>query len=351
MLTNTFNHCPTTRYQGSKRRLMPWLFDIFSNLEFDSCLDIFGGTASVSYLLKTMGKSVTFNDYLTSNSITAKAIIQNNSVRLCPEDFNPLFERNDHPDIVTEVFSGIFFTDEENLQIDNLIYRIDFDRKTNLTGFKKDMALHSLFQSLLMKRPFNLFHRANLYIRTNDVKRSFGNKKTWDTPIKELMERIRLETNRAIFNNGKNHRVYNLDALEVEGGFDLVYIDPPYYAQDKRSPQDYYKYYHFLEGLSNYNSWKSKIDYNRKNRPILKEDVGFNKGSFIDDLTTLLSVHRESIIVMSYKSPGYPSIEKLKNIMEDTHKNPIVYSKKHSYSLNKNNGHYLENLIVAHPKC
>ena len=115
MSTNTFNHCPTTRYQGSKRRLMPWLFDVFSTLEFDSCLDLFGGTASVSYLLKTMEKSVTFNDYLTSNSITAKAIIQNNSVRLCPEDFNPLFERNDHPDIVTEVFSGIFFTDKENL--------------------------------------------------------------------------------------------------------------------------------------------------------------------------------------------------------------------------------------------
>ena len=131
-----------------------------------------------------MGKSVTFNDYLTSSSITAKAAIQNNSVCLYPEDFNPLFERNNHPGIVTEVFSGIFFTDEENLQIDNLIYRINFDRKTNLTGFKKDMALHSLFQSLLMKRPFNLFHRANLYIRTNDVKRSFGNKKTWDTQLK-----------------------------------------------------------------------------------------------------------------------------------------------------------------------
>jgi adenine-specific DNA methylase len=89
---------------------MPWLFDVFSTLEFDSCLDLFGGTASVSYLLKTMGKGVTFNDYLTSNSITAKAIIQNNSVRLYSEDFNPLFERNNHPGIVTEVlfFQGFF---------------------------------------------------------------------------------------------------------------------------------------------------------------------------------------------------------------------------------------------------
>lgn len=351
MLTNTFNHCPNTRYQGSKRRLMPWLLDIFSKLEFDSCLDIFGGTASVSYLLKTMGKSITFNDYLTSNSITSRAIIQNNSVRLYPGDVNPLFERNNPPDIVSEVFSGVFFTDEENLQIDNLIYNINFNKKISLTGFKKDMALHSLFQSLLMKRPFNLFHRANLYLRTNDVKRNFGNKKTWDTPIKELMERTRLEINRAIFDNGKKHQVFNLDALEVERGFDLVYIDPPYYAKDKHSPPDYYGYYHFLEGLSNYNSWKSKIDYSRKHRPILKKEASFERVSFIDDLTTLLSTHQESIIVMSYKSPGFPSIEKLKNILEETHKNPYIYSKKHTYSLNKNNGHYLENVIVASPKC
>lgn len=330
---------------------MPWLFDIFSNLEFDSCLDIFGGTASVSYLLKTMGKSVTVNDYLTSNSITSRAIIQNNSVRLYPRDVTPLFDINNPPNIVSEVFSEVFFTDEENLQIDNLIYNINFNKKTSLAGFKKDIALHSLFQSLLMKRPFNLFHRANLNLRTNDVKRNFGNKKTWETPIKELMERTRLEINSAIFNNGKKHQVFNLDALEVERGFDLVYIDPPYYAKDKHSPPDYHGYYHFLEGLSDYNSWKSKIDYNRKHRPILKKEASFERVSFIDDLTNLLSTHKESIIVLSYKSPGYPSIEDLKNIIKETHKNPFIYSKEHTYSLNKNNGHYLENLIVARPKC
>lgn len=345
-----YNDFPTTRYQGSKRRLLPWLFEIFSTLEFNICLDLFGGTASVSYLLKTMGKSVTFNDYLNSNSITARAIIQNNSVRLYLRDFNSLFEGDNHPGVVTEVFSGIFFTEDENLQIDNLIYRIKFNEKTKLTGFKRDIAMHSLFQALLMKRPFNLFHRANLYLRTNDVKRSFGNKKTWDTSVEELMERTRLETNRAIFNNGKNHQIFNLDALKVKKGFDLVYLDPPYYTQNKRSSPDYYKFYHFLEGLSNYKSWKSKINYDRKSRPILKEDASFKRESFIEDLATLLSLHQESIVVMSYKTPGYPSVKKLRDIMKETHKKTCIFSKEYSYSLNKNNGRYLENLIVAYPK-
>lgn len=345
-----YNNVPTTRYQGSKRKLLPWLFDVFSTLEFDSCLDLFGGTASVSYLLKKMGKRVTFNDYLISNSITARAVVQNNSVHLYPPDLNLLFEENDNPGIVTEVFSGIFFTDDENLQIDNILKNLYFLNKKKLIGFKKDITLHSLFQALLMKRPFNLFHRANLYLRTNNVRRSFGNKKTWDTPINELMERIRLETNRSIFNNGKKHQVFNLDALKVGNGFDLVYLDPPYHNIDNHYSQDYYEFYHFLEGLSNYNSWKSIIDYTRKHRPILKNEVSFQREGFTENLTELLSVHKESIIVMSYKSPGYPSIKELTKIMRDTHKKPKIYSKEHRYSLNKNNGHYLENLIVAKPK-
>ena len=47
---------PSTRYQGSKRKITPWLWDCFRELDFSSALDVFGGTGSVSFLLKKMGK-------------------------------------------------------------------------------------------------------------------------------------------------------------------------------------------------------------------------------------------------------------------------------------------------------
>ena len=54
---------PDTRYMGSKRKLLPALHNIFNELNFDSALDAFSGTASVGYLLKMMGKKVHSNDY------------------------------------------------------------------------------------------------------------------------------------------------------------------------------------------------------------------------------------------------------------------------------------------------
>ena len=60
MIDNRIKSAPSTRYQGSKRRILPWLCKNIKDLEFDTVLDGFGGTGSVSYLFKLMGKQVTF---------------------------------------------------------------------------------------------------------------------------------------------------------------------------------------------------------------------------------------------------------------------------------------------------
>ena len=52
---------PSTRYQGSKLKLLPFIGSHLSDLEFESALDAFGGTGSVSYMLKARGKAVTYN--------------------------------------------------------------------------------------------------------------------------------------------------------------------------------------------------------------------------------------------------------------------------------------------------
>ena len=76
----------------------------------------------------------------------------------------------------------------------------------------------------------------------------------------------------------------------------------------------------------------------------------FKKSTFMEDMKILFSTHKESILVVSYKSPGITSINDLELALKETHKTPYTHSTEHTYSLNKNNGHYLENLIVAYPK-
>lgn len=65
--------------------------------------------------------------------------------------------------------------------------------------FEYAIAFFALSQSCIIKRPYNLFYRKNLYMRTSNVKRSFGNKKTWDTPFVDWFLKFVKEANHSIF--------------------------------------------------------------------------------------------------------------------------------------------------------
>ena len=81
-----------------------------------------------------------------------------------------------------------------------------------------------------------MFHRNNLYLRTSEVSRSFGNKTTWDTPFEIFFRRFSEEINDLIFSNGRQNYAINEDAFGMDNhDYDLVYIDPPYFSKN-RSP-------------------------------------------------------------------------------------------------------------------
>ncbi|WP_460593989.1 DNA adenine methylase [Geomonas sp. Red276] len=71
---------PQLRFMGSKFRLLPWIHDIVSRLEFDSVVDAFSGSGCVSYLFKTMGKEIISNDFLAFTHQLALATIENPGV-------------------------------------------------------------------------------------------------------------------------------------------------------------------------------------------------------------------------------------------------------------------------------
>ena len=217
---------PSTRYQGSKAKLVQWIWEHISDLDFTTCLDAFGGTGVVSYRLKQAGKQVTYNDLLRFNYYFGLALVENDEVRLNSEDVNWILQRHsdiEYPSFVRDNFADIYFTDEENAWIDQTITNI----RQITDQYKFALAFFALCQACIIKRPYNLFHRKNLYIRLAEVERSFGNKTTWDRPFDEWFCSFVEEANQAVFSNSQTNRAINLDAVAISGGYDLVYIDTP----------------------------------------------------------------------------------------------------------------------------
>ena len=342
---------PTTRYQGSKRKILPWIYDCIKDLEFNTVLDAFGGSGMVSYLFKKMGKSITYNDILKFNRIIGDSIISNNQTILTDADVTfILTNRYKSKSVIAHNFSSIYYLNDENIWLDNVIYNIE--NLTNLYNgyeliFKKAIAYNALFQSCIIKRPYNLFHRKNLEMRTRDVKRNFGNKTTWETPFQDHFKRFVLEINKSVYNSNQPCNSTNLDVLVLDNvDYDLVYLDSPYVKKgSSNESSDYLRCYHFLEGIANYDDWEKLIDNNTLNKQIKKDSVPnyFTHKDALKTFEKLVEKFQNSIIVISYKYGGTPSIEELNELLKKYKQNVRIHDKHYKYALNKQNGNAVLN--------
>ena len=52
VIPKEIGNIPSTRYQGSKRKILPWIYDCIKDVEFNTVLDAFGGSGMVSCLFK-----------------------------------------------------------------------------------------------------------------------------------------------------------------------------------------------------------------------------------------------------------------------------------------------------------
>jgi adenine-specific DNA-methyltransferase len=318
---------PSTRFQGSKRRHLGWLGGILGALEFDSAADLMSGTSSVAYALKAAGKQVQANDVLHAGHLTAVALIENGATRLGDRELDALVAPSTAADagFISEAYDGVFYLPEENAFLDAAVKRIG----AFTSGHQRALAMHALFQACLMKRPFNLFHRHNLHLRTADVARSFGNKRTWDRPFGELVRGAAAELNAAVFDNGRANSATRKDVFLVSPDVDLVYLDPPYLRASGTSFR-YGDAYHFLEGLARYDEWPRRIDRSRRHRPFRGDPTPFDdpkRGP--EALLDLLGRFAEPRhVVVSYREEGVPSIAAIEARLRDqgrvvrTHRTP-----------------------------
>ena len=337
---------PATRFQGSKRKLLPWLLRCLDEVPFDTALDAFSGTSAVAYGLKALGKAVTCNDLLVSSQRVARALVSNDSATLSPDEAEQLLSvvpGRRYGSFIADTFGDIYYTDEENRQLDLLVANL-----VDLPPGRRDLAWWAAFQACVIKRPFNLFHRRNLSLRTAAVPRSFGNKATWDKPFDALLRRFASEGSSAVFRGVRPCRALAGDVLAVEGEYDLIYLDPPYVSA-RGSGNDYLRYYHFLEGLCDYSGWPARLDRASKNLRLAGPPSPWaSKRRIRSLLSQIYARFPDAVIALSYRSDGIPDPEELLADLRAVRGEVQQYDAgAYSYVLSTNRSSH-ELLFVAH---
>ena len=346
VISKEIGNIPTTRYQGSKRKILPWIYDCIKDVDFNTVLDAFGGSGMVSYLFKQMGKRVTYNDMFRFNYLIGQSIIENERILLTEEDVDFILNPQPQPNgFIAETFQDIYFLDEENKWLDMVINNIE-----NLSilysnprlRYKRAVAYNALFQACLAKRPYNLFHRKNLNMRTRNVVRSFGNKVTWDKSFPDHFRSFVKEINNSVYSSKEKCKAICQDVFDIKTGhYDLVYLDPPYLKKrDSNESSNYLKCYHFLEGIANYGVWGDLIDNESTNKRIRRDYAPnyFNLTEAKNTFERLIKKFRKSTIVLSYRYGGTPTIEELSQMMLRYKEHLKVYDRHYKYALNKQNG-------------
>lgn len=337
---------PSTRYQGSKRSLVRLILRELADLNYQTVLDAFGGTGCVAHALKCLGKHVTYNDILAFNEQIGLALIGNDNVTLDDQDIRLVTQPHadvEYGDFIVSTFEGVYFTTEENRWLDTAVGNI----RSIKCSLKRALSWFALLQASMVKRPYNLFHRANLYMRTADVKRGFGNKASWDRPFPDHFVHFAREANRAVFDGKGSCRVTRSDVFEVGGDFDLVYLDPPYVGANGIGV-DYHGFYHFLEGMVNYDQWAELIDRGSKHLKLRACDNPWtDPARSLDAFRRVFDRFRNSTLVVSYRSDGIPTIDELERALREVKSDVrVVELERRQYVLSTRR-HSREMLLVG----
>lgn len=312
---------PSSRYMGSKHAILPFLAEVFQQLPGETVLDAFSGSAAVSYLLKTLGRTVLSNDYLAIAYHTANACVANNDRRLPPETVERLLAP--HPQaksFIRDTFAGLYFTDDENKLLDHLLARVaEIDQPV-----ERSLAIAAITRACLRRRARGVFtYTGSRYDDGRaDLRRS-------------LAEQIRLAIDRlnaAIFDTGRPHRAFFGDvfALPADLHPDIVYIDPPYVSP--HSDNDYTRRYHFVEGFAR--GWQGlELQLETTTRKFRRLPSRFDRKSTIYDAFAALFVHyAASTLVVSYSSNCLPTKDEMIDLLRTVKRRVTVHEHDHRYS-------------------
>lgn len=312
---------PEFRYMGSKHRLLPWIHGVLREIEFQTAADPFVGSGCVSYLMKAMGKRVLASDFLNFPAIIASATTVNQRHRLGDSLIEHLTSPASHTDdFIIRTFQGVFYNTEDLCFLDSVSANIDEVRDPHLRA----MALAALFRACLKKQPRGVFTVSGDLSRYDDGRRDLR------VSLRDhFVEQVHT-FNRLVFDNGRHNCAKQADVFDIyPQGIDLVYLDPPYVPRS--DDNCYIKRYHFLEGLSCY--WRGlRIMEHTKVKKIEKRSTPFGyRRTALGAFDRIFRLFRDSVIVLSYSSNGYPDLAELRSLLQRYKRDIEIHQKPHRY--------------------
>ena len=312
---------PRVRFMGSKYRLLPWIYEVLFDLDFNSAIDAFSGSGCVSYLLKSMGKRVVSNDFLNFARVLSSATVANSGITLDESDLETLLSYDPkHRRFIERKFTGIFFTPDDLRFLDLVSWNI---RKMT-DPMKQDLATAAMIRACSKRQPRGVFTVAGDPEHYKDGRRDLR------LSIREHFIEHVDAYNRAAFDNGCQNISVQSEAFELDPrDIDLVYLDPPYVPRS--DDNCYMKRYHFLEGLSHY--WtRVEILEDTKVKKIKKPYTPFSyRRTAYEAFDRLFAQFQDCTLVLSYSSNGFPDLDGLLNSMKRYKSNVDVHRRAHRY--------------------
>jgi adenine-specific DNA-methyltransferase len=309
---------PRLRYMGSKYKLIPRLAQVFAELGGTTALDVFSGSGVVAYTLKAMGYEVTANDFLNFPSVIAEATVANSTERLTAEDVDMICgPAVDDRDFIRSTFDGLYFDADDRAFLDSAWSHID-----TMSAGRRALAISALVLSAARKQPRGVFTFTDR--RYDDGRRDLR------LPLREHFRERVAEYNAVVFDNGQTSRTLCGDVTALQGGQDVVYLDPPY--APPRDDNCYIKRYHFLEGLSVY--WRGQeLMPETRTKKLVKKYTPFSyKHTITQALRETFKQFADSTIVLSYSSNAVPDAKTIEALLREVKDSVEIRNMDHRYS-------------------
>ena len=315
-------------YMGNKRKFLPIISQIVSNLEDElgKKLNIgegFSGTGIVSRLFKTKASTLFVNDIAgyseTLNKCYLGNIPQKHYLRLNTiiNQINTLVDKNKPIDYLPWISKHWSPDDDENIKLNERVYF------TAENGKRIDKYRHLIEQVSPDLKPFllaPLLVECSMHNNTNGQFSAFykdensigkyGGKNSVD--VKRITKQIRLKmpvldySQCRCYVNREDTNVWVKRLPEL----DLVYYDPPY------NKHPYCIYYFLLDIINNWDTTQSIPDTNR-GQP--KNWLKSKYNSFTnakEEFETLIKNTKSKFIMISYNNGGIIPLDELDSMLK-----------------------------------